>query len=119
MKQKTDDEWLGYYAQWQASKKTQRVYCQSQNISYGTFKEKIYQIKRARLVAGVKSKEVVANKQGLPVFQAVNLKLTKVPTKSLGVPYCEIRFGGQHAITISSQESLIALKEMIKCLIQA
>ncbi len=110
-----NEEWMGHYAGWRASGKTQLEYCELKEIRFWLFKNRIYQLRKSGQLETSRNRDLEAG-AGTGKFQPIEVVEGQERKKAA---YCEIRFGESNKITISSQERLVALKGMIHCIMQA
>jgi hypothetical protein len=115
----TKKKWQRYYYGWKESGKTQQDYCKIEGIHFSTFKNILYKHKipipkspKIKLEMRVHQNGVL--KQG--TFEEVKVIKSPDNTSAKTPPYCELKFNGTEYIQISTIETLIKLKALIRCL---
>ena len=100
MKQTEIEKWTGHYEEWKKSNQTQRDYCLGRNISFNTFKNKTWKVRRKDAVSKFEPIQVIRN------------------PKEEDEPYCRLVFKDAGSISITSRESLKALKGLVQCMLE-
>lgn len=116
MKQIGAKDWIRHHERWKESGRTQREYCDEAGLKYTTFRDQNYQLRkrlRGRKAKGVDLKTDKGKFQEVKILSEGYEKDDRHSREA----YCEIRFRGEHHIHISSQEALIRMKEVMRCLI--
>ena len=93
-------KWQDVYDNWKSSGQTQRKYCKTKGIPFGSFKNQTHKL-------GISAR---ASK-----FKAVEISYLKEETS----PYCEIKFEGRNQIIIKNRESLMYLKQLIRSIVHS
>ena len=98
-------KWLEEYRKWEASGQSQVRYCQANDISYGTLKIRIKQLREKGLLG--------ASDLGPQKSKFVPVQLKTESKAAEPRPYCEMRFSQAGRIIIESRESLEGLRELV------